>query len=156
MTRIFHGIEVVKIAEEFIETMDRRQEFVQITEVVLAKLSCRIAHGFQDGRDRWRFGRYAKGRAGLTYSSQTRPDRELPSNEVRAPSRATCLGIIVGEPHAFRGQSVQVGRAAGHDALMVGTDVEPPDVIAHDKYDVGFGRLLLQRGRLCDNSPQNE
>jgi hypothetical protein len=29
-------------------------------------------------------------------------------------------------------------RLAGHDAAVVGTDVEPADVVAHDKEDVGL------------------
>ena len=30
MRRIFHGVEVIEVSEEFVEAMHRRQEFVQI------------------------------------------------------------------------------------------------------------------------------
>ena len=45
--------------------------------------------------------------------------------------------------HALGGQPVEVRRPAGHDAPVVGADVEPADVVAHDEDDV---RLLLRRG----------
>ena len=44
------------------------------------------------------------------------------------------------------GQLVEVRRLAGHDAPVIGADVEPADVVAHDDDDVGLlgGRLSLQ------------
>src|SRR5262249_11746780 len=47
MTRIFHGIQMVKITEKFIEAVNGWDELVQITEVVLAELSCGVPHGFE-------------------------------------------------------------------------------------------------------------
>src|SRR5262249_14853000 len=51
---------------------------------------------------------------------------------------------IVGEPHAFRRQLVEVRRPAGHDALVVDADIGPADVVTHDEDDIG---PLLLRGR---------
>src|SRR6185436_11144511 len=59
---------------------------------------------------------------------------------------AARFGIIVCEPHAFGGQLVEVRRLPGHDALVIGADVEPADIVAHDDKDVGSALLLLLGG----------
>ena len=48
----FLSVEVVKVAEEFIEAMVRRQVLVTISEVVLAELSRCVAVFFQQTGDR--------------------------------------------------------------------------------------------------------
>ncbi len=48
---IFHRIEMVEIAVELIEAVDRRQKLVEIAEMVLAELAGGIAHGLERGRD---------------------------------------------------------------------------------------------------------
>ena len=65
-------------------------------------------------------------------------DRQLAGDEVRATRRATCLGVVVGEQHSFFGELVEVRRAAGHHAAVIGADVPHADVIAHDEEDVGL------------------
>ena len=53
MGRVFHRIQVIEIAEEFVESMNGRQELVQVAKVVLAELAGGIAHRLQrrgDGR----------------------------------------------------------------------------------------------------------
>src|SRR5262249_35933394 len=45
--RLFLGIEVIEVAEELIEAVDRGQIFVQIAEVVLSVLSRRVAERLQ-------------------------------------------------------------------------------------------------------------
>src|SRR5262249_37925650 len=49
---------------------------------------------------------------------------------------------------SFRRQLVEVRRLARHDSAMVGADVEPADIVAHDDEDVRRSLLLL-RGRRC-------
>ena len=75
-------------------------------------------------------------RAGLADRGQAGADRQLAGDEVRAARGAARFGVVVGEAHALGGQPVEVRRSAGHDALVVGADVEPADVVAHDEDDV--------------------
>ena len=49
--RFFLGIQVVQVAEKFIESMVGRQVFILIAEVVLAKLTGRITARFQQPGD---------------------------------------------------------------------------------------------------------
>jgi hypothetical protein len=44
--------------------------------------------------------------------------------------------VIVGEAHALRGQFVQVWRHSRHDALAVGADVKPANVVARNAENV--------------------
>jgi hypothetical protein len=57
MCRVFHRIEVIQIAEEFVEAVNRRQELVLVAEVILAELAGGIAHRFQHCRNGYRLGR---------------------------------------------------------------------------------------------------
>ena len=50
MLRLVLGVEVIKIAEELVETMHGRQELVAIAEMVLAELSSRVAEGLEQIR----------------------------------------------------------------------------------------------------------
>jgi hypothetical protein len=47
MLRLLLGVEVVEIAEELIEAVHRRQEFVAVAEMVLAELAGGVAERFQ-------------------------------------------------------------------------------------------------------------
>ena len=78
-------------------------------------------------------------------------DRQLAGDEVGATRRAARLGVIVGEPHALGGKLVEVRRPARHDALVIGADVEPADVVAHDDDDIRWfgGRLCRRRAAEC-------
>jgi hypothetical protein len=60
----------------------------------------------------------------------------LPGDEVGASGGAACLRVIVGKAHAFGGELVEIGRLARHDALVIGADVEPADIVTHDDEDV--------------------
>jgi hypothetical protein len=52
------------------------------------------------------------------------------------PGRTTRLSVVVGEPHTLRRQFIEIGGLAGHDALVVRTDIEPADIVTHDDNDV--------------------
>src|SRR5215472_604712 len=104
--------------------------------MIFAELAGGIAHGFKRCCDRWRLSWHPRSGTGLSDCREASPDRQLTSNEVRAPSGATRFRIIVSEAHTLAGHPVQIGRAAGHDALIVDTNVRPADVIPHDHNDI--------------------
>ncbi len=151
--RIGHRVEVVQISEELVEAVHGREIFVQVAEVVLAELPGGIALCLQGGGERRSLCRDPHVGTGLAYGRQSGADRQLAGDEVRATRRATCFGVIVRKHHAFRRQLVEVRRLPRHDAAMVGADIEPADIIAHDDKDVwassggcGGCRLLRLRG----------
>ena len=41
---VLHRVEVIQVAEEFVEAVDGRQELVEIAEVVLAELAGGVSH----------------------------------------------------------------------------------------------------------------
>ena len=49
MERVFHRVQVIQVAEEFVEPVERGQELVFVTEVVLAKLARGVAQRFERG-----------------------------------------------------------------------------------------------------------
>ena len=120
-----------------------RQILVQIAEMVLAELSGGIPCAFSAVAMRHGLGRHTDIGAGLTDRRQTGAHRNLAGDEVGPARRATRLGIVVGEHHALGGQLVEVRRLAGHHAPVIGADIEPADVVAHDDHDIGPALLLL-------------
>ena len=122
--------------------------------MILAELPGGVTHGLERRGDGRCCIRHADRRTGLTDGGESSADGQLAGDEVRAARRATCLGVIVGEPHAFLGELAQVRGLAGHDALVVGLDVKPSDVIAHDEEDVRF--LVLRLRGSADASRQPE
>src|SRR5262249_31781893 len=118
------------------------------TEMIFAKLTRGIALGFQSGGERSCFSRYSNVCTGLADRRETRADWQFTRYEIRPAGRATCLGIIVSEHHAFRGQLVEVRRSPRHHASMVGADIEPANIVTHDdEYVRRPLLLLLRRGR---------
>ena len=111
--------------------------------MVLAELPGGVALRLERGGERAGLRRHADIGAGLADGRQAGAERNLAGDEVGAARRATGFGVVVGEPHAFGGQLVEVRRLAGHDALVIGADVEPADIVAHDDEDVGPALLLL-------------
>jgi hypothetical protein len=69
-----------------------------------------------DGGDGGSEVRHADIRASLADGRQTGADRELASDERRAPSRATGFPVVIGEQHAFGGKLVQVWCSPGNHA----------------------------------------
>ena len=136
MAGIFHRVEVIEIAEEFVEAVHRRQELVEVAQVVLAELAGGVAHRLQHGGDGHGLGRQADRGAGLADRGHAGADRQLAGDEVGASRRATRLGVVVGEQHALGGDLVEVRRAPGHHAAVVGADIPHADVVAHDDDDV--------------------
>ena len=145
--RVFHRVEMIEVAEELVEAVHRRQELVLVAKVVLAKLAGGVAHSFQRGGDGHGLRGYADGCAGLADRGHAGADRQLAGDEVGAARRATRLGIVIGEQHAFCGELVEVGCPAGHHAAVIGADIPHADVVAHDDDDVR--PLARRRGRRC-------
>src|SRR5262249_17773854 len=57
-------------------------------------------------------------------------------------SRAALLGVVIGEHHAFAGETVDVGRLIAHHASRVGADIRLSDVVSPNDNNVGFLWLL--------------
>src|SRR5215469_6065704 len=100
--------------------------------MVLAELPGCITKCLQHSGQRDGLVRDAYIGARLAHRRETGANRQLTSDEVGPTSRAACLSIIVGKQDALRGELVEVRRLAGHDATVVGTNVEPANVITHD------------------------
>ena len=64
MERIFHRVQVIQVAEEFVEAVDGGQKLILVAQMVLAELAGRIALRLERGGDGAGFGRHA-GRARL-------------------------------------------------------------------------------------------
>ncbi len=142
--RVLHGVEVVEVAEELVEAVDGRQELVEIAEVVLAELPGGVALALQDGGQRGRLGGHADVRARLADRGQAGADGELAGDEVGAAGGAAGLGVVGVEDRPLVGELLEVGVGLLHDAAVVGVDVHPADVVAHDEEDV---RLVAGRAR---------
>ena len=148
MAGIFHRIEVIEVAEEFVEAVHRRQELVAVAQMVLAELAGGVTTRLQHVGDGGGLGRQADRGAGLADRGHAGADRQLAGDEVGASRRAARLGVIIGEQHALGGDLVEIRRPPGHQAAVVGADVPHADVVTHDDDDVGpLWRCLRDRGR---------
>ena len=90
---------------------------------------------------------------GLADRREAGAQRDLTGDEIGAAGGAARFRVVVGEPHALGGKLVEIRRLAGHDALMIGADIEPADIVAHDDENVRLARRrrLL---RLCDGGSE--
>ena len=140
--RLLLGIEVIEVAEELVEAVHRRQMLVAVAEMVLAELAGGVAERLHDVGDARIERPEAELGAGQADLGQAGADRRLAGDEGGAAGGAALLAIPVGEDRAFLADAVDVGRAVAHDAHVVGADVEPADVVAHDEQDV---RLAARR-----------
>ena len=148
--RLLLGVEVIEIAEELVEAVYGRQMLVAVAEVVLAELAGGVAERLHDVGDARIERPEAKLGAGQADLGQAGADRRLAGDEGRAAGSAALLAVPVGEDRAFLADAVDIGRAVAHDAHVVGADIEPADVVAHDEQDVrlaagGRRRLRLRR-----------
>src|SRR5438552_12648779 len=101
MRRIFHRVEVIEVAEEFIEPMDSGQELIEIAEMVLAELAGRVALRFERGSYGASLSWYADLGTRLADRGHARANRKFAHDEVRPTRRATCLSVIVSEQHSI-------------------------------------------------------
>src|SRR5262249_12076643 len=130
--------EVIQVAKELIETVNRRQEFVAIAQMVFSKLSSGISqrlHHVADGRI---LG--AQTDVGARQANLSKPgaDRRLSGDECSTSCGAALLSIPVSEKCAFFRYAIDVRSPISHHAQVVSADVVPTNVVAHYEKDVGF------------------
>ncbi len=111
--------------------------------MIFAELPGRIALRLEDGGQGNGLVRQADVGAGLADGGEPGTQRDLAGDEIGAPRRTAGFGVVVGEHHPVGGELVEVRRLARHHAAMIGADVEPADIVAHDDDDV---RLVRRRG----------
>ena len=139
--RLLFGVQVIEVAEELIEPVRGRKEFVAIPQVVLAELPGHVAERLQDVGNRRVFRLQSEIGARQTDLGQPRADRRLARDECRAPRGTALLAIPVGKVAPLLGDAVDVRRSIPHDAVVVHADVEPANVISPDDENVRFVRF---------------
>src|SRR5260370_1780612 len=103
MCGVFHRIEVIQIAKEFIETVNAGQELIPVAKMILPELAGGIAHRLENRGRGYCFGWYANLGACLAYCAHACSNRKLTHDEGGATSRAACLGATVVAQPAFPG-----------------------------------------------------
>ena len=83
MRRVFHRVEVIQVAEEFVEAVNGGQELIAIAQVVLAELAGGVALGFERGGNRAGLGRYADLGARLADGGHAGADGQFAGDKVR-------------------------------------------------------------------------
>ena len=134
--RLLLGVEVVEVAEELVEPVDRGQVLVEVAEMVLAELPGRVAQRLEQLGDRDVLGLQPDVGAWHADLAQPRAEHALAGDERRPPRRAALLAVGIGEAHPLVADAVDVGRPVAHQAVAVAAQVRDPDVIAPDHQDV--------------------
>src|SRR5262249_47059304 len=134
-------IQVIEIAEELIEAVHRREEFIPVAEVVLAELPAHVAERLQHIGDRRVFRLQSEVGAGKTDFGKAGTNRRLTCNECRAPRGAALLTVPVSEVRTFLGDAVDVGGPIPHDAVVVRADIEPADIVSPDDQNIWLAGL---------------
>ena len=135
---LFLRVEVIEVAEEFVEAMHRGQVLITVAEVVLTEVAGRVAGALEH------FGQARRGRlqaervARLADGGHPRTDRVLAGDEGSAAGGRARLGVVVGEADALQADAVDGRGGVAHRAHAVGADVLPADVVAPDDQDVGL------------------
>src|SRR5262249_31560652 len=124
---LLFGVEVVEVAEEFVEAVVGRKELVAVAKVVLAELPGNVPLLLQRGGDRRICRLQPEVRSRHPYLGQSGPVRILSADERCATCSATLLTVVVGETHTLRRDPVDIGRAVPHQALAVAAHVRDPD-----------------------------
>src|SRR4029450_7116431 len=140
-----HGVQVVKVAPEFLEPVGRRQSVGMITQMVLAELAGGVAEIQQELGEGRCAGPQVRNAAGQLRRDHARAQRMHSGEEGVASSSAALLGVVVHEDAAFVSKPVNVRRFPHHQAAMIAARLHPADVIAHDEQDIGFLVLRLTR-----------
>jgi hypothetical protein len=132
------GVEVIQVAEEFVEPMNGGQVLVEVAEVVLAELRGRIPERLQQFGDSGILSGPTDIEARRTDLAHTGAVHALPADERRPSCGAALLAVGVGEPHPLVGDSVDVWRAIAHQAVAVATEIGDPDVVTPNHQNVGL------------------
>jgi len=151
--RLFLGVEVVEVAEEFIKTVIGGEHFITVTQVILAELTGGIALSLEQTGNGGIFFLHALFGAGQPHFGKTGAEDAL-AHDKGGTSRGTGLfSIIVGKGHALFGDAVDIGGLVPHHAVGIVTDVGLADIIAPDDQDVGLLCLCgtNRPGNKCQN-----
>ena len=135
---LFLGVEVIEVAEEFIEAVHGRQKLVAVAQMVLAELAGGVAQRLQQLGDGRVFLLQADGGAGHADLGETGADRVLAGDEAGAAGGAALLRVVVGEEAAFVRHAVDVGGSVPHHAVAELADVPDADVVAPEDEDIRF------------------
>ena len=149
--RLFLGVEVVEIAEPFVEAVAGGQELVAIAQVVLAELRGGVADRLQHLGERRIDLLNAARRARNADGRHAGANRKLAHDESGATRSAARLRVVIREQRAGLRNRVD-GRRAAHHAVRVRTDVPGADVVAKDDDDVRFLGLRGDAGVTAPSS----
>ncbi len=145
--RLFLRVQVIEVAEEFIEAVLGRQIFVAVAKMILAELTGGIAERLESLGNRDVAILEADRRPGNADLAEAGAQTDLPGDERGSPRRAAVLRIIVGKHHAFVGDAVDVRRLVAHQAAGIGADVRLADVVAEDDENIRLCGVWLLRKR---------
>ena len=143
---LFLGVEVIKVAEELVETVHCRQRRVAVADVVLAELPCAVTQVLEQSTDGGVKLAHAHRSAREAHLGQSGAEAMLAGEKRRTACGTALLPVIVQETNSFLCDAVDVGRGVAHQAVAVGADVADADIIAPDHEDV---RLPAVRPRLA-------
>jgi hypothetical protein len=141
---LFLGVQVIEIAEELVESVICWQVFVEVAQVVLAKLAGCVSLVLEQGRDGHCLFRHPDGCAWESDFGQTRAVHALASDKRRSTRSATLLPVGVSKPHALLGEAVDVRGLVSHEAVGVTTEVGDADVVTPNDQDVRLGGSFLR------------
>jgi hypothetical protein len=71
--RVFHRVQVIEVAEEFIEPVDGRQELILVAKMILAELAGGVALRFERGGNCASLGGQSCRRTGLAARWENSP-----------------------------------------------------------------------------------
>src|SRR5579863_5429901 len=125
--RLLLRVEMVEIAEEFVEAVHRGQEFILVAEMVLAELAGDIAEGLQQFRN----GGVIRPDAdiGTWHANLGQPgtDRVLAGDERCAPRGAALLAVVVREGCTFMAEAIDIRGSVAHLPTTIVADIPPPN-----------------------------
>ena len=153
MLRLFLGVEVIQIAEKFIEPVIGRQHIVAVAKVVLAELAVHVPLGLENGGDGGILHTHAFRGTRQPDLGQAGAHGRLPGNEGRTTGSTGLLSIPVGEQGTLFCDAIDVGGLIPHHAQVIGADVELANIVAPDHQDVRLG-ILSQSG--CRHAEQQK
>ena len=100
---------MVEIAEELVEAVHGRQQFVSIADMILAELSGGVAEILEQAADGRIELAHSHRRAGKAYLGQSGANAVLAGQECCAPGGAGLFAVIVQELDAFAADAIDVG-----------------------------------------------
>ena len=108
---------MIEVAVEFVEAVHRGQELVAVAQVVLAELAGGIALHLQQFGNRRICLLQPERRTRQADLGHARAQAGLAGDERRPAGRAALLGVVIGEDHAFLGDTIDVGRMKAHKPI---------------------------------------